>query len=629
MGVASAAREERWVLLSRLASWRSERLTSRMRRGGLLLPASMMKGPAERAGLVVAFLVLAGLCAGAGERAGATVPGGTNILHVPMSWCILQESPAWTSPNVMDEVTLIVDSTTDSVIWRRHERPTDHVYTPLASISLRSAINNTWGGFTFPHFADPLTDVTTPGDVRSDLAADTTALYNACQGAYAAAGHGGIGITAINANRFEDASGAQINQTGFGMWSINCPAGVCTYEGSIYVTDNHYLYPTVPGHPFFANDPYDEVVAHETGHALGLNHSTDTTDVMYPTARDNNGDGRIDNLGLSAAEVTTLRASAMKVPGLEIDPAGNFVPGPILSMRRMTGPRKQTLAANLNLAALTVSLNQSAKRLIVGQRLWGLLPCRSTTTPVDYDYLLDLDNKPATGASQTTLTQLGIPVSVRGADLIARATIVGSGKPGPNFRTCQQTVKAWVIRDGSAVPLPRSLITIHVQTVRTSTPDNPFPPFKGRLRPPRVLDLFNTLDFSLPIRLLPTPIRAKVPFRAGAVLVANGKPRDRFPIRDRPAVYVLQAPSFPHCYPAGTAKPGGSVPIKYEGLRPNREIHALLGPQLVLRGVNTDANGAGQIQFPIPRNASPGNHLVTIGHDGLALTADCTLTVGP
>ena len=593
-----------------------------------------MKRPADRNVLLLAALVVLALCAAA-EGAPATVPGGTNILHLPMSWCILEESPAYANPNITDEVTFITDNTTDSVIWRRHERPTDHIYLPQASISLRSAINNSWGGFTFPHFPDPLTDVQTAGDARSDVAADVNSLVNACQNKYAAAGRGGIGITAINVNRFENASGTQINQTGFGGYSSSCTGAVCTYEGFIIVTDNHYLYPTVPGRSFLA-DPYDQVVGHETGHALGLDagfdsfdasgHSTDVTNLMYPSAQDNNHDGRVDNLGLDSAEVTKLRANAMMVPGLEVDPTGSFLPGPILSMRRMTGPRKPGLAANLNLAALTVSLDRASKRLVVGQRLWGLLPCKSRT-PVDYAYLADLDNNPATGASASTLTQLGIPSSIRGADLVARARVIGSGKPGPNYRTCQQTISAWLIRGQRPVRLPSSAVRFHIQTVRTTTPDDPFPPFKKPPPQPRILELYNTLDFSLPNALLSTPVRANKPFGVAVLVSTGGKARDRFPSGDRPATFVLQAPLFPHCFPAGPGKAGATVPIRFEGLRPNREIHALLGPQIVLRGVNTDANGAGRIQFPIPKGTRPGKHLVTIGHNGLAITADCTLTV--
>jgi hypothetical protein len=89
----------------------------------------------------------------------------------------------------------------------------------------------------------------------------------------------------------------------------------------------------------------------------------------------------------------------------------------------------------------------------------------------------------------------------------------------------------------------------------------------------------------------------------------------------------ITAPRFPHCFPAGTGKAGGTVQIAFEGLRPNREIHALLGPELVLHGVKTDATGSGRISFPIPAGTRPGKHLVTIGHNGLAITADCTLTV--
>jgi hypothetical protein len=306
----------------------------------------------------------------------------------------------------------------------------------------------------------------------------------------------------------------------------------------------------------------------------------------------------------------------MQVPGLEIDPAGTFVPGPVLSMRRMTGPRRQALRADLNLAAVTVTLDRTAKRLIIGERLWGLLPCKSHA-PVDYAFLADLDNKAATGASATTLSGLGIPAPTRGADLVARASVVG----------CRATVRAWRIEGGRAVPITKSVIGIHIQTVRTTTPDDPFPPFKKRPGPPQPLDLYNTIDFSISNNALPTPVRPNVPFGVAAVVVAERKPRNRFPQTDRPARFILQAPRYPHCFPAGPGKAGDKVPITFEGLRPSREIHALLGPQLVLRGVKTNASGGGRIQFPIPQGTRPGNHLVTIGHNGLAITADCTIRV--
>ncbi len=117
---------------------------------------------------------------------------GGNILHVPMSWCVVQGSPAQANPNING------DTNTDAVIWRRHERPTDNVFTPQADISLRSAINDAWGSFNFPVIADPDTSTScgvaecvTNGDIRGEdvnvaaIAVEFNNMINSCQTAYA------------------------------------------------------------------------------------------------------------------------------------------------------------------------------------------------------------------------------------------------------------------------------------------------------------------------------------------------------------------------------------------------------------------------------------------------------------
>jgi hypothetical protein len=47
---------------------------------------------------------------------------------------------------------------------------------------------------------------------------------------------------------------------------------------------------------------------------------------------------------------------------------------------------------------------------------------------------------------------------------------------------------------------------------------------------------------------------------------------------------------------------------------------------MVGRGV-ADLNGNGSVDLAIPKDTAPGLHLVTIGTDLTALTADCTVTV--
>ncbi len=51
-----------------------------------------------------------------------------------------------------------------------------------------------------------------------------------------------------------------------------------------------------------------------------------------------------------------------------------------------------------------------------------------------------------------------------------------------------------------------------------------------------------------------------------------------------------------------------------------------MGPDIVATGF-IGADGTGKVDLPIPVGTTEGNHLVTIGPDGAALTADCTVTV--
>jgi heme O synthase-like polyprenyltransferase len=119
----------------------------------------MSLAAAQIAVLTVAMLavieVAASVIAGRPVRALATLPNGTRILYVPMSWCVVRGTPAAVAPNVTSEGTTVADTNTDAVMWRRHERPTDNGFLPQASVSLRSSINNSWGTLNFPLINDP------------------------------------------------------------------------------------------------------------------------------------------------------------------------------------------------------------------------------------------------------------------------------------------------------------------------------------------------------------------------------------------------------------------------------------------------------------------------------------------
>ena len=98
------------------------------------------------------------------------------ILSVPIRWCGVQGAPS------MDQPSLVGETTTDDVLWRRHERPTDRVYLPMAEITFRSAATATVknGPQSFPIILDP---DGIDGNIEGTLEASDAA--NQCRRAWA------------------------------------------------------------------------------------------------------------------------------------------------------------------------------------------------------------------------------------------------------------------------------------------------------------------------------------------------------------------------------------------------------------------------------------------------------------
>jgi hypothetical protein len=59
---------------------------------------------------------------------------------------------------------------------------------------------------------------------------------------------------------------------------------------------------------------------------------------------------------------------------------------------------------------------------------------------------------------------------------------------------------------------------------------------------------------------------------------------------------------------------------------PNRPVHLIFGDRHIANG-HADAAGTVSIDTAVPAYARDGQHLITVGTDQTALTADCVTTV--
>jgi hypothetical protein len=581
---------------------------------------------------VIALLVL--LMARDVDAVGAWT-GGQDVYHVPLSWCAVQGSPAAANPNITPLGSTTPDTTTDAVLWRRHERPTDNIYINQTGITFRSAINNAWGTLNFPIIPDPDTTLGQQGDMRGEdvnaFGVEYNQLLTDCDNAWTALGRAGIGVTAINANLFHNATGDYVGVIGWGGCTRSLMTGNCVapYDGRIVVIDNNYLYPTVadrtfppsPADPagnlqFVLTDPLDQLVGHELGHALSLQHRTNAMALMNPGQTDNDGDGQSDNIALNAAEVTQLRTNAQGVPGLETDPPTQFIPGAFVRTRIADQTREHdNLPPYRDLAVVKVTLNKKAAQVHFGAQFFGVIPEVNGARPQVW-FLIDSDGKES-GIPLNQLKEIGVPeTSFAGADLVIRADVAGRGVSGTG----------WIYQQGRITRLDR-VISFDLQRLIM---EPHFSPIRGQ-EPPKIgpAAIHDIVEAVLPAGL--AGIMLDKPFVVQVIALEPGQPGvDKLDERvGEPGIhFVLENPSFAHCFVQDEGVAGRTVKIRIEGLRPNRGLHGLLGPQPVFTGV-ADATGGGVIDFPIPHDARPGVHLVTIGTDDTALTADCALTVKP
>ncbi|MGD1838664.1 MAG: hypothetical protein ACPKPY_11495 [Nitrososphaeraceae archaeon] len=570
-----------------------------------------------------------------------------HIIRVPIAWCAVTGSHAANSPNIPNPWGGS-DTTTEDVLWRRHERVTENIFLDQAGITFRSALSNPFfNSFTFPIINDPEQSVRMIGDLNLFSSTEASEMINQCllEWQNITKNKSGIfpGILGINVNLITNSSGEVLDIIGFGGCTDNDSDTFCDspYDGFFLIIDNRYMIPGLstnidvtdtcpPPEDIWNKDPFDQALGHELGHTLGISSHRDISEVLalMNGCQIHEGPmGQVSNINLNDEEVEILRNNAENVPNPQImellftSPAEfdkpKVFPGDIVRSIRVDDIKEnERLNSFEDISIVKVTFDKKHNVVAYGIQFLGILPekIKKSESGLQYWILVDSDNNQFTGGNITTIKNIEIPVNdFTGIDLVITMKFIKS-----QFMNNSNIVgTSWLISDSGNnitenIPVDPKLQTFTIHGLKSD--------IYSDLQKKPLYDTVNVI-----VNNSKNIIKLNHPFNVQVLVESNGTIVDSLSKVKNPPLILAEA-IYPQCYIKELAIVGEKTIVNVSGLLPDSEIHALLGPRLITNSI-TDNFGNSSIEFQIPKDTLPGLHLITVGVDGTALTADCEILV--